>query len=46
MGEIADDHLDRMFDRMFDDEDSLFTGRGRYRPGFDRVCASVAARAA
>lgn len=38
MGEIADDHLDRMFDRMFNDEDSFFTGRGRYRPGFDRTC--------
>lgn len=38
MGEIADDHLDRMFDRMFDDEDSFFARRAPYRRGFDRTC--------
>ncbi|WP_186058670.1 hypothetical protein [Burkholderia gladioli] len=38
MGEIADDHLDRMFDRMFDDEDSFFGRRPRRGSGFDRTC--------
>lgn len=38
MGEIADDHLDRMFDRMFDDDGEFFSRRAPFRRGFDRTC--------
>lgn len=41
MGEIADDHIDRMFwDEPYDtdDDDGFFTYRAPYPSRFDRVC--------